>query len=73
MRRRTRELLLIDACQLYGLGNWADIAEHIGSFRTKEEVEEHYINTYVNGNIFPEPVSECMHHVLREAHDSTAH
>lgn len=42
------ELLLIDGCQLYGLGNWADIADHIGN-RTKEEVEEHYISVYIEG------------------------
>ncbi|EPQ29357.1 uncharacterized protein PFL1_03112 [Pseudozyma flocculosa PF-1] len=42
------ELLLIDGCQIYGLGNWADIADHIGN-RTKEEVQEHYIRVYVEG------------------------
>lgn len=42
------ELLLVDGCQLYGLGNWADIADHIGN-RTKEEVEEHYISVYIEG------------------------
>ncbi|SNX84681.1 related to ADA2 - general transcriptional adaptor or co-activator [Melanopsichium pennsylvanicum] len=42
------ELLLIDGCQTYGLGNWADIADHIGN-RTKEEVQEHYITVYVEG------------------------
>lgn len=42
------ELLLIDGCQTYGLGNWADIADHIGN-RTKEEVQDHYIKVYVEG------------------------
>ncbi|TKY86460.1 hypothetical protein EX895_004609 [Sporisorium graminicola] len=42
------ELLLIDGCQTYGLGNWADIADHIGN-RSKEEVQEHYISVYVEG------------------------
>lgn len=42
------ELLLIDGAQIYGLGNWADIADHIGN-RTKEEVQKHYIETYVEG------------------------
>lgn len=42
------ELLLIDGCQIYGLGNWADIADHIGN-RTKEEVEQHYVQVYVEG------------------------
>ncbi|PKI83739.1 Ada2p [Malassezia vespertilionis] len=42
------ELLLIDGCQLYGVGNWADVADHIGN-RTKEEVERHFINVYIEG------------------------
>lgn len=42
------ELLLIDGCQTYGLGNWADIADHIGN-RSKEEVQDHYISVYVEG------------------------
>ncbi|SPO26155.1 related to ADA2 - general transcriptional adaptor or co-activator [Ustilago trichophora] len=42
------ELLLIDGCQTYGLGNWADIADHIGN-RTKEEVQDHYLKVYVEG------------------------
>jgi hypothetical protein len=58
--QRCRELLLVSACQTFGLGNWADIAEHIGSYRTKEEVEEHYLATYVNSVESPMPV--CPSH-----------
>ncbi|KAH8919540.1 hypothetical protein BT69DRAFT_1266545 [Atractiella rhizophila] len=42
------ELLLIEACQTYGIGSWADIAEHVGT-RTKQEVEEHYLRVYIEG------------------------
>lgn len=42
------ELLLIDGAQIYGLGNWADIADHIGN-RTKEEVEDHYTKVFIEG------------------------
>lgn len=42
------ELLLIDGCQLYGVGNWMDIADHIGN-RTKEEVEQHFLDVYIEG------------------------
>lgn len=42
------ELLLIDGCQLYGLGNWVDIADHIGN-RTKEDVEHHFVSVYIEG------------------------
>lgn len=41
------ELLLLEASQLYGLGNWVDIAEHIGS-RTKEETRQHYESVYLS-------------------------
>lgn len=42
------ELLLIDGCQMYGVGNWMDIAAHIGN-RAKEEVEQHFIDVYILG------------------------
>lgn len=42
------ELLLIDGCQIYGVGNWMDIADHIGN-RGKEEVERHFIEVYIEG------------------------
>ncbi|KNZ60508.1 uncharacterized protein VP01_1543g3 [Puccinia sorghi] len=35
-----RELLLIEACQIYGLGIWSDIADGSrGNGRTKEEAK----------------------------------
>jgi len=49
------ELLLLEGAETYGLGSWADIADHIGGFRNKDEVREHYINTYVNSPLFPLP------------------
>jgi len=52
---RTRELLLLEAVSLQGLGNWQAIAEHIGT-RTKDEVEDHYKSVYVNSPNWPLPV-----------------
>lgn len=49
------ELLLLEGAEVYGLGSWADIADHIGGFRNKEEVRDHYINTYVKSRNFPLP------------------
>lgn len=49
------ELLLLEGAEVYGLGSWADIADHIGGFRTKEEVREHYIKTYIESSKFPLP------------------
>jgi transcriptional adapter 2-alpha len=49
------ELLLLEGAEQYGLGSWADVADHIGNFREKDEVRDHYINTYVNSSKFPLP------------------
>jgi transcriptional adapter 2-alpha len=49
------ELLLLEGAETYGLGSWAEIADHIGGCRTKEEVRDHYIKTYVQSSTFPLP------------------
>lgn len=49
------ELLLLEGCEIYGLGSWADIADHIGGYRHKDEVKDHYIKTYVESPCFPLP------------------
>ncbi|PAV18449.1 transcriptional adapter 2 [Pyrrhoderma noxium] len=48
------ELLLIEGIALQGLGNWQEIAKHVGT-RTKEEVEDHYNNVYINSPNWPLP------------------
>lgn len=40
------ELMLITGLQTHGLGNWQEVAEHIGT-RTKEECERHYERIYL--------------------------
>ena len=50
------ELALLEGAETYGLGSWADIADHIGGYREKDEVRDHYIATYVNSSRFPLPV-----------------
>ncbi|KAK5556722.1 Transcriptional adapter ada2 [Exophiala xenobiotica] len=49
------ELLLLEGSERYGLGSWADVAEHIGGYREKDEVRDHYIDTYINSSLFPLP------------------
>ncbi|KAI9792231.1 MAG: Transcriptional adapter ada2 [Candelina submexicana] len=49
------ELLLLEGAESYGLGSWADIADHIGGYRTKDEVRDHYYKTYVESSKFPLP------------------
>jgi transcriptional adapter 2-alpha len=49
------ELLLLEGAEIYGLGSWADIAEHIGGYRDKDEVRDHYKKTYIDSPDFPLP------------------
>lgn len=49
------ELLLLEGCEIYGLGSWADIADHIGGYRDKDEVRDHYIKYYIESPDFPLP------------------
>jgi transcriptional adapter 2-alpha len=49
------ELLLLEGAEIYGLGSWADIADHIGGYRTKDEVRDHYLKVYVESPNFPLP------------------
>ena len=37
------------------MGSWADIADHIGGYRHKDEVRDHYVDTYVETPHFPLP------------------
>ncbi|ENH70563.1 transcriptional adapter 2-alpha [Fusarium oxysporum f. sp. raphani 54005] len=55
------ELLLLEGAEIYGLGSWADIADHIGGFREKDEVRDHYLSTYVDSSHFPLP-ERCSPH-----------
>lgn len=49
------ELLLLEGAEIYGLGSWADIADHIGGYRHKDEVRDHYLDTYVHSSKFALP------------------
>ncbi|KAK4220836.1 hypothetical protein QBC38DRAFT_493325 [Podospora fimiseda] len=55
------ELLLLEGAEIYGLGSWADIADHIGGYRSKDEVRDHYLDVYVNSSKFPLP-ERCSPH-----------
>ena len=48
-------MLLLEGAEIYGLGSWADIADHIGGYRHKDEVRDHYLDAYVGSNRFPLP------------------
>ena len=51
------ELCLLEGAEVYGLGSWADIADHIGGYRNKDEVRDHYIQTYIDSPNFPLPAN----------------
>ncbi|CEP20569.1 ADA2 [Cyberlindnera jadinii] len=48
------ELALITGAQTLGLGNWQEVADHIGG-RSKEEVGKHYEDIYLNSKDYPLP------------------
>ncbi|KAH7907413.1 hypothetical protein BJ138DRAFT_1014539 [Hygrophoropsis aurantiaca] len=48
------ELLLLEGISLEGFGNWNEIAKHVGT-RTKEQVEKHYNEVYVDSPFWPLP------------------
>ncbi|XP_027362441.1 transcriptional adapter ADA2b isoform X4 [Abrus precatorius] len=48
------EILLLEGIEMYGLGNWTEVAEHVGT-KNKESCIEHYRNVYLNSPFFPLP------------------
>jgi transcriptional adapter 2-alpha len=44
------ELLLLEGLQAFGIGNWEQIAEYIGS-KDKDEVYRHYLDVYVESTV----------------------
>lgn len=56
------ELLLLESVDMYGLGNWPAVAEHIGT-KTDAEAKAHYFQVYIESPNFPlpTPVPEMAH------------
>lgn len=50
-----KELLLVEGLEMFGMGNWEQISEHIGT-KTRLEVAEHYESVYENSDAWPLPV-----------------
>jgi len=48
------ELLLLEAIEMYGLGNWSDVADHVGT-KNKAKCEQHYYDVYLNSSTAPLP------------------
>ncbi|RKO92336.1 hypothetical protein BDK51DRAFT_20270 [Blyttiomyces helicus] len=51
------EMLLVEGLEMFGIGNWEQIAEHIGT-KNKLECAEHYDRVFVNSEDWPMPVCE---------------
>ena len=49
------ELLLLEGVDMAGLGNWAAVAEHVGT-KSQEACKQHYYGIYINSPAFPEPM-----------------
>ncbi|KAK5657829.1 hypothetical protein OQA88_2902 [Cercophora sp. LCS_1] len=62
------ELLLLEGAEIYGLGSWADIADHIGGYRHKDEVRDHYLKVFVDSPAFPLP-KRCSPHDMDLANE----
>eukprot|EP01018_Ginkgo_biloba_P003732 Gb_13536 [translate_table: standard] len=54
------EILLLEGVEMYGLGNWAEVAEHVGT-KTKTQCYDHYMMAYMNSPCYPLP---DMSHVI---------
>lgn len=48
------EMLLLEGIEMYGIGKWAEVCEHVGT-KTKDACIEHYTNIYLNSPYFPLP------------------
>ncbi|KAJ0233013.1 Transcriptional adapter ADA2b [Hirschfeldia incana] len=48
------EMLLLEGLEIYGMGNWAEVAEHVGT-KSKQQCLDHYRNIYLNSPFFPLP------------------
>ncbi|KAH9318338.1 hypothetical protein KI387_020107, partial [Taxus chinensis] len=48
------EMLLLEGVEMYGLGNWGVVAEHVGT-KTKVQCYDHYMKAYINSPCYPLP------------------
>lgn len=49
------ELLLMEGLEKFGFGNWADIAEHLGTDKTADDVAAHYEKIYLSNKDYMPP------------------
>ncbi|GAX86040.1 hypothetical protein CEUSTIGMA_g13455.t1 [Chlamydomonas eustigma] len=49
------EILLLEAVDIFGLGNWVSVADHVAN-KTAQQCKQHYFQTYIDTETFPYPV-----------------
>ncbi|XP_011085400.1 transcriptional adapter ADA2 isoform X1 [Sesamum indicum] len=54
------EMLLLEGIEMYGFGNWNEVAEHVGT-KSKSQCIDHYDKIYMKSPCFPLP---DMSHVM---------
>lgn len=59
------EILLLEGIDMYGFGNWAEVAEHVGT-KSKSQCIDHYNAVYMNSPCFPLPE---MSHVMGKSRE----
>ncbi|XP_038704091.1 transcriptional adapter ADA2 isoform X2 [Tripterygium wilfordii] len=59
------EMLLLEGIEMYGFGNWTEVAEHVGT-RTRSQCIGHYNAVYMNSPCFPVP---DMTHVMGKSRE----
>ncbi|PKI73992.1 hypothetical protein CRG98_005609 [Punica granatum] len=52
---RSNHAYRVMGIEMYGLGNWTEVAEHVGT-KNKEQCIDHYTEVYMNSPFFPLPV-----------------
>jgi transcriptional adapter 2-alpha len=58
------ELLLLEGVEIFGLSNWTDVSEHVGT-KSKSQCQQHYVEQYVKSPCAPLP---DMKKVLGKGH-----
>lgn len=48
------EILLLEGVEMYGLGNWTEVAEHLGG-KSPERCRKHYLHAYLRSPFRPLP------------------
>jgi hypothetical protein len=49
---------VVCCCARYGIGNWSEISEHVGTTKSPEICRDHYFTVYIQSATSPEPVRD---------------